>query len=281
MTETVITYEPDNSIKKGYLSVFKEMAEEVRNGRWLTWQLFMRDIKAVYKQSILGIIWVFIFPIVTLGTFVLLNNAGIIDAGEIAVPYALFALLGIAFWQLFAVGLQSTTNSLTSAGSMISKIKFPREALVVAAIGESLVAFLIQIILVVVLMAYYGITPAWTVVLLPLTMIPIILITLGFGFILSVANGVARDIGRGIGIIVTFLMFVTPILYITSTAGILGTITKYNPLFYLTTLPRDLVLTGELLHPLGYAVSVLIAVFTFFICWLLFHLTETRIAERI
>jgi lipopolysaccharide transport system permease protein len=281
MTETVITYEPDNSIKKGYLSVFKEMAEEVRAGKWLTWQLFIRDFKALYKQSVLGIIWALIIPLITLGTFVVLNSAGVFNAGDITVPYALFALLGISFWQLFAVGIQSTTNSMAAAGSMISKIKFPRESLVVAAMGQALVAFLIQIVLVAVLMAYYGVVPAWTVVLLPLTMVPIVLITLGLGFILSVANGVVRDIGRGIGIITTFMMFVTPVLYVTPTTGLLGTITKFNPLFYLTILPRDLVLTGEVLHPLGYTVSVLIAVATFFICWLIFHLTETRIAERI
>jgi lipopolysaccharide transport system permease protein len=281
MTEIVTKYEPDNSLKKGYLGIFKEMADEVKGAKWLTWQLFIRDFKAVYKQSIIGILWVLVVPIATLATFVVLNNAGLFIAGDIAVPYAVFALLGIAFFQLFAAGVQSTTNSLTNAGSMLNKINFPREALVVSAMGQALVAFIIQIVMVAVLMIYYRVIPAWTIVLLPFTMIPIILITLGLGFILSIANGVARDIGRSIGIITTFMMFVTPILYVTPTTGILGTITKYNPLFYLTTLPRDLVLTGQMLHPMGYTVSVLISIFIFFACWLIFHLTETRVAERI
>ncbi|MFH0816508.1 MAG: ABC transporter permease [Methanobacteriota archaeon] len=281
MTEIVTKYVPDNSLKKGYFGVFREMAEEVRVAKWLTWQLFIRDFKGFYKQSVIGVLWMLIVPLTTLATFVLLNNAGLFIVGEMAVPYAVFALLGIASWQLFASGIQSTTNSLTSAGAMITKIKFPREALVVSAMGQALVAFLIQVVLVVILMVYYGVVPAWTVVLFPVTMIPIVLITLGLGFILSVVNGVARDIGRSIGIITTFMMFITPILYLTPTTGILGIITKYNPLFYLTTLPRDLVLTGEVLHPLGYTVSVLISVATFFSCWVVFHLTETRVAERI
>ena len=281
MSKIVTTYEPDNSIKKGYLNIFREMAEEVRSGKWLTWQLFKRDFKAVYKQSFLGILWVFIVPLVTLGTFVLLARAGTFVPGDIDVPYPIFALLGIAFWQLFAIGIQSTTNSLTSAGSMISKIKFPRESLIFASIGQAFVAFLIQLVLVAILFIYYGVVPHWTAILIPLTIFPILLLTIGLGFILSIANGVVRDIGRGIGIITTFLMFITPILYVTPTSGLLGTLTRYNPLFYLTTLPRDLILTGEFLHPVGYFVSVLIAVVIFFTCWVLFHLTETRIAERI
>jgi lipopolysaccharide transport system permease protein len=281
MTETVTKYAPDNSLRRGYLGVFSEMAEEVRSAKWLTWQLFVRDFKGVYKQSVIGVVWMLIVPLTTVATFVLLNNAGLFVVGDMTVPYAVFALLGVAAWQLFASGIQATTNSLTSAGSMISKIKFPREALVVSAMGQALVAFLVQVVLVVILMVYYGVVPMWTVVFFPLAMIPIILFTLGLGFISAVINGVARDIGRSIGIVTTFLMFITPILYVTPTTGVLGLITKYNPLFYLTTFPRDMVLTGEVLHPLGYTVSVLLSVAMFFICWLVFHMTETRVAERI
>ncbi|MEW5937665.1 MAG: ABC transporter permease [Candidatus Thermoplasmatota archaeon] len=281
MTETITIYEPDNPIRKGYRSLFKEMAEEVRQSRWLTIQLFMRDFKAVYKQSVLGILWVLFVPLITLGVFVLLNRSGIFYAGDIAVPYPLFALLGIAFWQLFAVGLQSTTNSLTAAGSLIAKIKFPREALVVASMGQAGVAFLIQIVLVCALFIWYGVVPVWTAIFVPLTLVPIVFLALGLGFILSIANGVVRDIGKAMGIITTFLMLATPILYATPQSGLLGTITRYNPLYYLITAPRDLIIVGSLPNIWVYLTLSLLSVLLFFICWVIFHLTETRIAERI
>jgi lipopolysaccharide transport system permease protein len=293
MDENVTVYLPDNSVRQGYRSIFRDMAREVREGRWLTWQLFKRDFKAVYKQSVLGFLWVLIFPVVTLATFVLLTYAGKFVPGEINVWYPIFALLGISFWQLFAVGLQSTTNSVTAAGSLIAKIKFPREALVFSAMGQAFVGFIIQIVLVVVLVFYNNLylagvegtqdvfVPAWTTFLAPLAIIPLALLALGLGFILSLANGVVRDIGKGIGVITTFLMFVTPVLYVTPTEGLLGTLTMYNPLFYLTAVPRDLILTGEFLYPTEYMLSVLLAVGCFFGFWIIFHLTETRIAERI
>lgn len=281
MTEHVTIYLPDNSIRKGYRSLFKEMAEEVRQSQWLTWQLFKRDFKAVYKQSVLGILWVLFVPFITMGTFVLLKHSGIFQAGETIVPYPLFALLGIAFWQLFAVGLQSTTNSLTAAVSLIEKIKFPREALVVASIGQGVVAFLIQIVLVCALFVWYGVIPFWTTVFVPLTLVPIMLLALGLGFILSIANAVARDIGKAVGIIMPFLMLATPILYATPESGLLGTITNYNPLYYLITAPRTIILSGSLPNLWIYLGVSLLSVTVFFLCWIVFHMTETRIAERI
>lgn len=281
MAEKITIYEPDNSIKKGYVSLFKEMKEEVTSSKFLMWQLFKRDIKAVYKQSVLGIFWVLIVPAITLGTFIVLNRAGIFNAGDISVPYPIFALLGIIFWQLFATGLLATTNSLVAAGSMINKINFPREALVFSSLGQSLVAFLIQIVVLAILFIIYAEVPQWTIIFVPLTIIPILLLTLGLGMILSILNGVMRDIGKGLPIFTTFLMLMTPILYATPTGGIFGDVTKFNPLFYLTTAPRDLIIVGELSDPYGYLFSVLLSIIVFSVCWIAFHLTETRISERI
>ncbi|MCK5038002.1 MAG: ABC transporter permease [Thermoplasmata archaeon] len=281
MAENIKVYVPDNSIKKGYRSLFREMAEEVRTSKWLTWQLFKRDFKIIYQQSVLGILWILIPPMMTVGTFIFLNDAGIFNVGDISVPYPLFALLGVALWQVFATGLNSTTNSLMAAGSMISKINFPREALVFSSMGKVLITFLIQMGLVVVLFVYYGIVPPWTVILFPFTLIPVLLLALGLGLILSILNGVVRDVGRTLPIITTFLMFLTPILYATPQSGFLATLTEYNPLYYLLIVPRDLILIGETSLWDGYLISSLLSIGAFFACWIIFHLTETRIAERI
>ena len=281
MGDKITVYVPDNSIKKGYVSLFKEMAEEVRSSKWLTWQLFKRDFKVVYQQSVLGILWILIPPLVTVGTFTFLNQAGIFNVGDISVPYPVFALLSVALWGIFATGLSSTTSSLASAGGMISKINFPREALVFSAMGRALINFLVQIVLVAILFAYYGIIPYWTAILVPFLLIPMVLLSLGLGLILSILNGVVRDVGRTIPIFTTFLMLLTPVLYATPNTGILGTITQYNPMYYLITVPRDLILVGSTSEWYGFFLSTLLSVVIFFMCWIIFHLTETRIAERI
>jgi len=281
VNKTIITYEPDNSLKKGYLSIFSEIFIEIKKNRWLTYQLFKRDFFAIYKQSFIGVFWAFIIPLVSIGTFIILNRSGVFNFGEIDVPYPIFAILGMSFWQLFATGLVAASNSLVKAGPMIIKINFSKKALVFASVGQSIVPFLIQFILVVVLFLVYKITPGIGILLVPLLVIPIMLFTLGFGFILSLLNGVVRDIGNALAFLITFLMFLTPILYAKPKMGILQTITKINPLYYLVSTPRELILMGTFSEWRGFLITSIISIIIFIMCLIVFHLTETRVAERI
>ncbi len=281
MNDTIVTYEPDNSLKKGYLSIFSEIFNELKRNRWLTYQLFRRDFFAIYKQSFIGVFWAIIIPLISIGTFIILNHAGIFSIGNIDVPYPIYAVLGLAFWQLFATGLIASSNSLVKAGSMIVKINFSKKSLVIASTGQSIISFLIQFILVGILFVYYRITPSTEILLIPIVIIPIMLLTLGFGFILSLINGIVRDVGNMLSIFVTFLMFLTPVLYAKPTAGILAPITKYNLLYYMVSAPRDLVLMGTISEWEGFLIASITSVIIFIVCLIVFHLTETRVAERI
>lgn len=281
MNKTVITYEPDNSLRKGYLFLFREIFYELKENRWLTYQLFKRDFFAMYKQSFVGIFWAFIIPIISVGTFIILNRSGVFTIGDINVPYPIFAILGIAFWQLFSTGLIASSNSLVKAGPMIIKINFSKKSLVIASTGQSIVSFLIQFVLVGILFVYYQIAPTIATLLIPIAIIPIMLLTLGLGFILSLLNGVMRDIGNVLSVLMTFLMFLTPVLYAKPVNGILANITNYNPLYYLVSAPKDLVLMGTISEWKGFLIASIISVIIFIICLVVFHLTETRVAERI
>ena len=235
MTETTTTYEPDNSLRRGYLSIFGEIYREIKRNRWLTYQLFRRDLLATYKQSFIGILWAIIIPIVSVGTFIVLNQSGIFAIGEIDIPYPVYAILGMAFWQLFSTGLIMGTNSLVKAGPMVARINFSRKSLVIASVGQSIVSFLILLVVVAVLFAYYGIAPSWAILLIPVMVVPIMLLTLGLSFVLSVLNGVVRDVGNILAVLMTFLMFLTPVLYAKPTTGILAFLTDFNPLYYLVS----------------------------------------------
>lgn len=281
MAKNVTTYEPDNSLKKGYFSVYAEIIRDVIFNRWLTWQLFKRDFLTMYKQSVVGILWAFIIPLVSVGTFIVLNRAGIFSIGEINVPYPIYALLGISFWQLFSTGLVAASNSLVSAGDMIVKINFSRKSLVFASTGKALVSFLVQFVLVLILFAFYRYLPSGYIFLVPFLLIPSFLLMLGFGFIFALFSSVMRDITNAISILMTFLLFLTPILYAKPNLGVLEKITQYNPIYYLISVPRDLVLMGEASDWKGFWISAAVSVIIFIIFSVIFHLTETRAAERV
>ena len=281
MTEKITTYEPDNSLRKGYRSIFGEISNELKKNRWLIFQLFKRDFFTIYKQSFIGVLWAVIIPIVSVGTFIVLNQSGVFAIGDIDVPYPIYAVLGMAFWQLFSTGLIASSNSLVAAGSMITKINFSKKSLVIASTGQAIVSFLIQLFLIVILFVYYGIKPNIAILLIPITMIPMMLLTLGLGFILSILNGIMRDIGKIIAVLMTFLMFLTPVLYTKPTTGILATFTNYNPLYYLVSVPRKLILNGTISEWKGFLITSIASFIIFIMCLIVFHLTETRVAERI
>lgn len=277
----LVVYEPDNAIRKGYRVLFKEIATELCRNRWLIRQLFKRDCFALYKQSFIGVFWAFLVPVISVGTFAVLSHSGVFSIGAIDVPYPVFAISGLAFWQLFSAGLIANSNSLVKAGSMIAKINFSKKSLVIASTGTSIISFLVQLVLLFGLFACYGFWPGWRVLSFPLFAAPIILFTLGIGFILALLNGVMRDIGNALSIVITFLMFLTPVLYARPETGIVATVTKYNPMYFLASVPRQFILGSGVCEWRGYVISCAGAVVSFFVCLLVFHLTETRVAERI
>ena len=277
----VVTYEPDNSLKKGYFQIFEEIFSEIKSNRWLTYQLFRRNFIAMYKQSFIGILWVIILPIINVAVFVALNNSGIFNIGEIDVPYPIYAICGLAFWQIFAIGLSSSAQSLTGAGEMITRINFSKKSLVFAPIGRTIVSFLIQIILVGILFLFYQIWPSLGILLVPIVVFPIILLTLALGFLLSIMNAIVRDTGNMLSLGITFLMYLTPVLYAKPRIGILSIVTRYNPMHHFVSSGRDLIFNGRIGDTKGFLFSVLFSIILFTVALVIFHLTETRIAERV
>lgn len=277
----VVTYEPDNSLKKGYSRIFTEIISEIISNRWLTYQLFKRDFFAMYKQSFIGILWIFIIPIVNVGVFVLLNNSGIFNFGDIKVPYPLFAIGGMAFWQLFATGLITCGNSLTAAGDMITRINFSKKSLVMAPVGRILISFLVQSALVVLLCIFYKFLPSYQIIFIPLVVVPIIFLTLGLGFIVALLNAIVRDAGNLLTIAITFLMYLTPVLYAKPKIGLLAGMTQWNPMYYLVSAGRDLIINGAIQEMKGFVISSIFSLILLVAALIIFHLTETRIAERI
>ena len=90
-----------------------------------------------------------------------------------------------------------------------------------------------------------------------------------------------RDVGAILSYLMIFLLFITPVFYAPPTEGFLATLTTYNPLYYLISVPRDLLLFGTTGEGLGFMITSMIAPILFLICWIVFHLAGFRIAERI
>lgn len=263
------------------MGVWREMFAELKSSRELIWWLFLRNFKAKHRQTILGLMWHLILPIITVGAFIFLNRTGVLNIGEVDVPYPAYALLGLTIWQIFAGGMVDCTRSIAAGGSMVVKVNFPKESLVISSFGEAIVGFLIRLVLTIVVFAIYKIVPASTTIFFPIAIIPLFFLTLGLGLMFSLLNAVLRDVANIVSLASMFLLFITPVLYPEPKTVFFKAFSMFNPLSVLVSGPRDLVLNGSLAHPRAYLFFSLVSLIIFFVSWRLFHLVEKRIAERI
>ncbi|HOW42465.1 MAG TPA: ABC transporter permease [Candidatus Omnitrophota bacterium] len=274
-------YAPQAFLKQGLFALIAEIWNELARNRWLTWQLFKRDFVAGYKQYLLGFWWVVFVPFASILSFMLLNKAGIVSFGSVAIPYPLYAFAGISFWQIFATGLINATHALVNAAGMIGKINFCRKSLVIATLGQATVFFLIQIAVGTGLFFYYRYIPSEKALLIPFLFLPLALLTLGLGFICAILNTMVREIANLLSFLMTFLMLITPVLYQRPSSGVLAAITRYNPLYYLVAFPRDMILYGQSAEGAGFWASSAFSIALLGVSLVFFHIAESKIAERL
>jgi len=278
MSETI--YTPDSHLGFRW-SAWRRMFGEAISARGLTWRLFVRQISSRYRQSVLGYFWAVIPAILTVVTFTLLNRARVVDIGQTDIPYPAYVLLGMTVWQLFSNGISVAGQSLASARSMITKVRFPYESIVLSAFGQSVLDFLIRLVLVVAVFAWFGVVPARTVFLVPAVLLGLSLLTIGLGYLLAIANAIFRDVGHGVAVVMTFGMFVTPVVYPPPESWPMVLINYVNPVSPFVIATHDLTTKGYLTHPGALALGCVVAVLLFLIGWRTFHLAVPRIVERV
>jgi lipopolysaccharide transport system permease protein len=198
--------------------------------------------------------------------------------GGTRIAYAAYAVWGISVWQLFAACLSGCTASLASSGSLVTKVNFPREALVIASLGQPIFDFCLRLVPVVAVFVWQGVVPSWGVVFVPFVLLPVILLALGLGLVLSIANLVVRDIGNALGTALTIGMFLTPVLYPAPVRWPFTLINVLNPLSPLLTASQDLIAAGVLSNPGMFAASCLLTLALALAGWRAFRVTIPRVA---
>jgi lipopolysaccharide transport system permease protein len=254
------------------------MINELLASRRLIWLLVKRDLSVRYRQSLLGYLWAVIPQIATVGAFTLLNAWRVVPMGKTAIPYVLYAAWSISVWQLFAGCLSACTASLSSSTSLVTKINFPRESIVVAAIGQPIFDFLVRLVPVFGVFAWYRFAPSWTLVFLPIALFAIVVLALGLGFILSIANLVLKDIGNALGTALTIGMFLTPVLYPPPVRWPFMLINVLNPVSPLLSTTHDLIAIGSLATPGSFAAAWCFCLITFVLGWRVFRAAILRAA---
>jgi lipopolysaccharide transport system permease protein len=188
----------------------KHYWKDIWRYRELFYFLAWRDILVRYKQTVLGILWAVIRPLLTMVVFTFLfGKIGKFPSNN--VPYAILVFVGLLPWQFFSSGFSDASTSLIGNANMISKVYFPRFIIPTSSIMVSFVDFLISFILMTGLMIYYHVTPSTHIIYLPVFMLLAILATMGAGLWVAALNVKYRDFRYIVPFVVQFGLYISPV----------------------------------------------------------------------
>jgi lipopolysaccharide transport system permease protein len=193
--------------------------------------LAWRDVKVRYKRAALGIAWALIQPLMTMVIFTVIFGriAGLPSEG---VPYPLFTLAALVPWQLFAGAVTAASNSLVGSAQLISKVYFPRLIVPMAGIGASMVDFAVGLLMVLLLMLWYGHPPTASLLVLPAFIVLAVITALGVGLWTSALSVKYRDVQYLMPFVMQVLLLASPVAYSAKVvpAGGLQLLYAVNPL---------------------------------------------------
>lgn len=270
-----------SSAEKGsFLHVLTEMFRDLQRSRELSWRLFIRDLSAQYRQSLFGILWVFVPPIVTSLIFILLQSRNIINFGETGIPYPAYVIIGTLLWQIFVDGLNAPLKASTAAQALVAKINFPHEALLVSSFYMVTFNALVKFAIIVVVLIVFRLTPTWAVLFSPIFILLLIFLGLAIGILITPIGLLYTDIASALPILVQFAFFVTPVVYQVPDSFPFSLIGVINPVSPILNSARDLLTTGSITNNVPSIVVAFLTLGFLFLGWFYFRVALPIIIER-
>lgn len=256
---------------------------ELLQYRELFFFLAWRDILVRYKQTVIGIAWSVIRPLLSMIIFTVIFGRVAKLPTEGTVPYPIMVFSALLPWQYFANSMQSSSESLLKASHMVSKIYFPRLILPTSAVLVSAVDFAISFVLLCILMLIYRFIPSPLIVLMPVFFIPATITALGLGYWLSAIGVKYRDFRQIMPFIVQFGLYVSPVGFSSSIIPARWRMLySLNPMVGVIDGFRWCIQgTSDSLYPPAFVISIIMSLIVFFSGLRFFRKTEKSFADFI
>jgi homopolymeric O-antigen transport system permease protein len=187
--------------------------KELWRYRELLYFLVWRDVKVRYKQTVFGILWAVVQPVMTMVVLVIFFGRFGGMAQNVKGSFAVFLYAALLPWQFFANSVNQSGQSLVSSANLISKIYFPRLFIPLAPVGSGLVDFSISFCVMMVLLITHGVRITPAILLLPMFLLGVMVVAVGMGTLLAALVIAYRDFRYVIGFVVSLWMFASPVAY--------------------------------------------------------------------
>jgi len=271
-------YQKENNLHFGRL--LKDSLRDIYSSLFLAKQLAVRDIKAQYRQSYLGILWAFITPLATAMVWIVLNSSGAVKISATGLPYPLYVISGTLIWSILTDAINSPMQSTNSAKGILSKINFPKEALVISGIYKLLFNILPKLVILIIFMVFYGVSFQASMLLFPFVILAAIFCGTTLGFFITPIGMLYTDVSKVISMALKFLMYASPVVYAIPEKGVLKTLMEWNPLSSILITARDVLMGGTPEYLTYFLIVLGVAVPLFFIGLVLYRISIPIIVER-
>ncbi|MGV4792996.1 ABC transporter permease [Rhizobium sp. F40D2] len=230
--------------------------KDVWFNRDIAWTLAVREIQIRYKQSVIGVAWAVLQPLMTTLIFTLVFGF-LVKIPSNGVPYPVFVMSGLLFWQYISKVAVESSGSLVKNEAIITKVYFPRLVLPLVPALSAAVELGISLVILLSLMLFYGVVPTVYTVFLPLVLLTGGLLGYGIGLLLSPVNAIYRDVGIALPFFVQIAMYLTPVIYpVTFVPQAYQWIFMLNPVATLLDSARAMILGSP--FPSIYAYGILL-----------------------
>jgi lipopolysaccharide transport system permease protein len=276
---TSVEYTPESPLRNP-VSFVNAMFADLSASRELAWRLLLRSIKAMYRQTAFGYVWAFLPPLLTAFTWILINRARVFPMGETSVPYPLYVLVGTMLWQVFVDAINAPLRIVQQSLDVLAKMSFPREALILAGIGEVVFNFLLRLIPTAAALLYFRVPLRIETLYAIPGIIAIILLGTMLGLLLTPAGVLYKDVQMGVVMITQPWLYLTPVVYPVPQSGIMALVTKLNPVSPLIVNAREFITTGETVALLSTFIVLSVTLVLLLFGWVLYRVAMPRLIER-
>lgn len=256
------------------------LVREIYNSRYMISALVCKDLVGRYRNSVLGFLWHFVIPLVTFCVyFIAFSTIRIAPIPD----FAIYLSSGLFAFTFMTSNLSGGAATITSNASMVKKMYFPREILVLSRIISTFIVMLIGYVIVFLAIILTGFSiNIWTIWLFPFLLILVLIFTLGYVFLFSALNVYLRDIQYGLQSISMVFFFLTPMYFLSSTAtGLLKTTIWLNPFTYYVEAIHDCIYFGEMPSLFIICMCIVFSLISCIVGFVIFEKLKSGFAERL
>lgn len=280
-SKPIRSYEPVGHAL-GFVGSLRLAWTELYHSRHVIWHLFVRDFVAQFRQKILGYFWIVLGPLLGIVPFVFMHRTGILNPGTLDMPYPIYIIVGMGIWGMLISTFTAVSGGLLGNADLVMRTNIPKIALAITGLAGILYNLIVHVVVLLVVMAIYGLAPAPAALFYPLAVLPMILLGVGLGLMFAVVGAVARDVTGMAATVLGLMMYLSPVVYKAEFPHpILQALVAWNPLTYLVDAPRSLFMAGVMPSTGGYVLA------SAFSCGVLalgvhaFYLIKDKVAERL